>query len=103
MEMKCPYCPEVGNFAIIHRHLVDVHLDQIITKREVETNKMEYRVVCPFCEEMYRRQVNPRNRNPRFLEEFKAEIALVAFDQMLYHVLENHAADVGVDPAELDV
>ena len=103
MDIRCPYCLERGNFTAIHRHMTDVHRDRITTQREAETNKMEYLVACPFCEEMYRRQVNPRSRNPRFLEEFKAEIALVAFDQMLYHILEKHAADIGVDPAELGI
>ena len=103
MEMKCPYCDSVGGLATTHRHLLEAHLEMVTTEREEETNRMQYRVACPFCEEMYQRQVNPRSRNPRFLEEFKTEIALVAFDQMLYHILEKHPAEVGVDPAELGI
>jgi hypothetical protein len=38
-----------------------------------------------------------------FLVEFKAEIAMVAFDQMLHHILEIHPEEVGVDPAELQL
>ncbi len=84
-----------------HRHMLDTHLEMVTTNRDEETNKMEYMVACPYCEDLYQRQVNPRNRNPRFLEEFKSEIAMVAFDQMLYHILEQHPAEVGVDPTEL--
>jgi hypothetical protein len=58
-------------------------------------------VPCPFCELEYRRQVKPRSRNPDFLEQFRAEIGLVAFDQMIYHLLEDHPSQVGIDPEEL--
>ncbi len=101
MEMKCPYCDAVGGLTITHRHMIVTHLERVTTKRNEETNEMQYTVVCPYCEDMYQRQVNPRSRNPRFLEEFKTEIAMVAFDQMLYHILEQHPEKVGVDPAEL--
>jgi hypothetical protein len=101
MEMKCPYCDLVGGLTATHRHMVEAHLEMVTTEREAETNRMQYTVACPFCEDMYQRQVKPRSRNPRFLDEFKAEIALVAFDQMLYHILEKHSGQVGVDPAEL--
>src|SRR5574341_1006002 len=101
MEIKCPYCGTVGGLMTVHRHLVDHHLDQVVTQRDEETARMEYRIPCPFCEEVYQRQVKPRSRNPHFLVEFKAEIAMVAFDQMLHHILEMHPEEVGVDPAEL--
>ena len=101
MEMKCPYCEAMGGLTTTHRHLVDTHMEKVITERDEATQTLYYSLVCPFCEDKYQQQINPRNRNPRFLEEFKAEIALVAFDQMLYHILEHHPAAVGVDPAEL--
>lgn len=81
--------------------MVDTHLEMVITEQVEAANQMRYTVACPFCEDQYQRQVNPRGRNPRFLEEFKTEIAMVAFDQMLYHILEQHPEKVGVDPAEL--
>lgn len=103
MEMKCPYCDAIGGLAVTHRHMLDAHLEMVTTEREDETNRMHYRVACPFCEEMYQRQVKPRSSNSRFLDEFRAEIALVAFDQMLYHILEKHPVEVGVDPTKLGV
>ncbi len=102
MDIKCPYCDAVDGFAAIHRHMVDAHLDRVATERNEKTNKMHYTVACPFCQETYQRQVKPRSRNPRFLDEFKSEIALVAFDQMLYHILETHAMEVGVDLDKLE-
>ncbi len=84
----------------MHRHLVEAHLDHI-TMEEVEQDQLNYSVACPLCDFAHVRQVNPRGRNPRFLEEFRAEIALVAFDQLMYHLLEEHPEAVGLDPAEL--
>jgi hypothetical protein len=81
-----------------HRHLADSHLDLVTTERDEETGRMAFVVACPFCDVEYRRQVKPRSRNPHFLEDFKMEIALVAFDQLLYHVLESHPQELGVDP-----
>ena len=101
MEMKCPYCHAIGGLVATHRHMLDRHLDLVTTARDDASGKMEYALACPFCELDYRRELKPRNRNPRFLEEFKAEIALVAFDQLLYHMLQEHPSEVGVDPAEL--
>lgn len=101
MEMKCPHCEVVGGLVATHRHLLDAHMDQVTTERDEATGKMAFVMTCPFCTQAYRRQLKPRNRNPHFLEEFKAEIALVAFDQLLYHILQEHPANVGVDPAEL--
>ncbi len=84
-----------------HRHLHDAHLELVETQYDDEAGKMYYLVPCPFCGLKYRHLVKPRRRDPRFLEEFKSEIAMVAFDQLLYHVLQKHPSEVGVDPADL--
>lgn len=102
-EMNCPYCNEMGGLIATHRHLVDSHLDKVETVHEEDSGHMFYLVPCPFCGLKYRHRVKPRHRNPEFLQEFKAEIALVAFDQLLYHVLQNHSADVGVNLADLEM
>jgi len=101
MKMKCPYCAAIGGLVATHRHMLDTHLDLVTTARDDASGKMEYALACPFCDLGYRRELKPRNRNPHFLEEFKAEIALVAFDQLLYHMLQEHPSEIGVDPAEL--
>lgn len=97
MEIKCPFCARFGERTAIHRHMVDEHIDRVVTSHDEASDKMEFAVVCPFCELRYSRQVKPRGRNPRFLEEFRSEIALVAFDQILLHILVRHPAEVGVD------
>jgi hypothetical protein len=84
-----------------HRHLHDAHLELVETQYDDEAGKMYYLVPCPFCGLKYRHLVKPRRRDPQFLEEFKSEIAMVAFDQLLYHVLQKHPSEVGVDPADL--
>lgn len=100
IEMKCPYCDATDGLMATHRHMVDAHVELVTTERDEETGKMQYTVPCPFCQVTYSHRVKPRSRNPRFLEEFKSEIAMVAFDQILYHIIEKHPAEVGVDPAE---
>ncbi|MBX0330917.1 hypothetical protein K2Z83_24985 [Oscillochloris sp. ZM17-4] len=97
MDMKCPFCQEFGERTTIHRHMVDAHMDHVTTTHDESSGKMAFVVTCPFCGLAYSRQVKPRGRNPRFLEEFRSEIALVAFDQILLHVLVRHAPEVGVD------
>jgi hypothetical protein len=103
MEMRCPFCDETGGLMAIHRHLVEAHLDAVTTQEGEKEGQMYYLVPCPFCGLKYRHRLKPRNRNPRFVEMFKAEIAMVAFDQLLYHVLQMHPAEVGVDAGDLQI
>lgn len=100
MQMSCPYCEEVGGLTEIHHHLSQAHLESI-GMQMTDDGKQTYNVSCPFCEFEHVHPVNPRGRNPRFMEEFRSEIALVAFDQLLYHVLQEHPAEVGIDASEL--
>jgi hypothetical protein len=86
-----------------HHHLLEAHMEMVETQYDDEAGKMHYLVPCPFCGLKYRHLVKPRRRDPRFLEEFKSEIAMVAFDQLLYHVLQKHPSEVGVDPADLNI
>ena len=95
--MKCPHCDFDGPRMRLHRHMSETHLDQVTTERDEATGKMRYIVGCPICGLKYQHAVKPRYRDPRFLEEFKAEIALVAFDQLLYHLEEQHPAQAGVE------
>ncbi len=97
MKMKCPFCEVRDGLTGTHRHLLDHHLEQVEMKLSEDNGKMQYLVECPFCELDYMREVNPRGRNPQFLVDYRSEIALVAFDQLLYHVLQDHPDDVDVD------
>ncbi|MDH5506055.1 MAG: hypothetical protein OEZ02_02410 [Anaerolineae bacterium] len=101
IEVKCPFCEVTGGLMSTHAHMAEAHLGLVITQHDPEADRMTYSIACPYCEHIASSQVKPRNRNPRFLQEYKAEIAMVAFDQILYHVLGEHPADVGIDPAVL--
>jgi hypothetical protein len=91
-----------GGVNDIHAHLVDSHTDLVVTEVDAETGKMRYIISCPFCPLKYQHAIKPRYRDPAFLEEFKREIALVAFDQFLYHVAKDHGPEIGFDPSLLD-
>jgi hypothetical protein len=52
--------------------------------------RMQYVLACPRCGREIRRQVKPRWRDPAFLDEFRREIRLVAFDLLLYHLGDEH-------------
>lgn len=101
MELKCPYCGMPGGIEAIHRHLCDAHTEHVTTTSDDVHGRMEYLVVCPSCGHACRHILRPRNRNPHFLAEFQPEIALIAFDQLLYHMLRTHPSELGVDPAAL--
>lgn len=83
----------------LHGHLGRAHLDLVATERDEATGKMKYSVGCPVCGLKYQHAVKPRYKDPRFLDEYKAEIALVAFDQLLYHLEEQHPAAAGIESA----
>ena len=98
--MNCPHCDFAGPRMKLHRHLGEAHLDLVATEHDEATGKMRYLVVCPTCGLKYQHAVKPRYRDRRFLEEFKTEIALVAFDQLLYHLEEKHPAAAGIEHPE---
>ena len=88
--MNCPFCTFSDIRMKLHRHLAEAHLDQVTTEHDEASGKMRYVVGCPVCGLKYQHAVKPRYKDPRFLEEYKAEIAIVAFDQLLYHLEEKH-------------
>lgn len=94
--MRCPFCDFAGHRRAVHGHLAREHVDRVRTA-ENERLQLSYELACPVtfpggpaCDTAIKRIVNPRNRDPRFLEENAAEIRLVAFDQLLYHVEATH-------------
>jgi len=88
--MNCPHCSFSAPRMKLHRHLAEAHLDLVATEHDEATGKMKYVITCPVCGLKYQHAVKPRYKDPRFLDEYKAEIALVAFDQLLYHLQEKH-------------
>lgn len=96
--MICPYCARAGTRMETHAHLWDDHPEQVRMFRDEQKDALKFALDCPFCDEGMERVANPRGREAEFLEEFRREIALVAFDLMLYHLQASHAALVGLPP-----
>jgi hypothetical protein len=81
-----------------HAHLWQAHADQVRTIHDEVRGELRFALDCPFCDEGLERRANPRGREPGFLEEFRREISLVAFDLLLYHLHASHAERVGLPP-----
>ncbi len=96
--MNCPYCATGGTRMDIHAHLWDSHPDEVRTFRDEAKGTLKFALDCPFCDEGMERVANPRGREEDFLTEFRREIALVAFDLLLYHLHASHAEQVGLPP-----
>ncbi len=88
--MKCPYCGLQDSRGAVHRHLAEVHGDQVAIRIDTEKGRRYYGITCPVCRAPYEHQVKPRNLDPGFLQEFDREIKLVAFDMLLYHLQGEH-------------
>jgi hypothetical protein len=102
--MNCPYCTVPGTRMETHAHLGRDHPERVRMFRadRKEDLQLRFALDCPFCDEGLERVANPRGRDPDFLEEFKHEINLVAFDLLLYHLHASHAARVGLPPIPQD-
>ncbi len=96
--MTCPYCGREGTRMETHAHLGRDHIEQVRMYRDDVKGQLKFGLDCPFCDEGMERVANPRGREPGFLEEFRREVALVAFDLLLYHLQASHAERVGLPP-----
>ncbi len=96
--MICPYCSAPGTRMETHAHLGLAHADQVRTYRDEGRDRLMFALDCPFCDEGLERVANPRGREAGFLDEFRREITLVAFDLLLYHFQASHAARVQLPP-----
>jgi len=88
--MRCPYCDVEGTRQVIHAHLVEQHGAKVAGRKDEQAGKLYYRLDCPQCDEYSEREVNPRGRDPTFLQAYEHEIRLVAFDLLLYHIEAAH-------------
>lgn len=96
----CPYCGFTAQHRALHAHLATAHAERVTTTAtEGATLLLRYEVRCPHCDFAAQRIVNPRGRDPEFLDEHATEIRLVAFDQLLYHLEAAHSEPAG-QPAE---
>ena len=86
--MNCPFCPFEGSPRGLHAHLGEQHSDAV--RFEDKGGRSFYSLTCPICGDGYEREIKPRGRDPGFVEEFSAQIRLVAFDMLVNHLLGEH-------------
>ena len=82
---------------MLHAHLGEQHPDAI--RFEDKGDRWFYALQCPICGDGYEREIKPRGRDPGFVEEFSAQIRLVAFDTLVNHLLGEHE-EVDIPPDE---
>lgn len=70
-----------------------MHGDAVTTEARAAEGQMFYAVRCPRCDGEIRHQVKPRWRDPAFLDEWRREIRMVAFDLLLLHLEDRHGDD----------
>lgn len=91
--MTCPWCDFEGEPRQLHAHLAGAHPEEV--RFEERASSRWYQITCPVCGDGYEHVVKPRGRDERFMEQFQAEIRLVAFDMLVNHLLAEHG-----EPAE---
>ena len=86
--MHCPFCSFEGPPRLLHAHLGEQHGDAV--RFEDRGGRSFYALTCPICGDGYEREIKPRGRDPGFVDEFSAQIRLVAFDTLVNHLMGEH-------------
>jgi len=86
--VHCPFCAFEGSPRTLHAHLGEQHAEAV--RFEDKGGRSFYALRCPICGDGYEREIKPRGRDPGFVEEFSAQIRLVAFDTLVNHLLGEH-------------
>ena len=86
--MNCPFCSFEGPPRGLHAHLGEQHADAI--RFEEKGGRSFYALTCPICGDGYEREIKPRGRDPGFVDEFSAQIRLVALDMLVNHLMGEH-------------
>ncbi len=94
--MHCPFCPFEAPPRMLHAHLGEQHPEAI--RFEEQGGRSFYALTCPICGDGYEREIKPRGRDPGFVDEFSAQIRLVAFDMLVNHLLGEHTILPGDTP-----
>ncbi len=80
---------------MLHAHLGEQHVDAV--RFEERGGRSFYVLTCPICGDGYEREIKPRGRDPGFVDEFSAQIRLVAFDMLVNHLMGEHE-DLAIPP-----
>ncbi len=94
--MQCPFCPFEGPPRTLHAHLGEQHVEAV--RFEDKGGRSYYALSCPICGDGYEREIKPRGRDPGFVDEYSAQIRLVAFDMLVNHLLGEHTILPGDTP-----
>lgn len=94
--MKCPWCDFEGQPRALHAHLGEDHPGEVVFEERI--GRTFYGITCPHCGDGYRHEIKPRGRDPGFVEEFNAQIRLVAFDMLVNHLLVEHDPEAASPP-----
>jgi hypothetical protein len=86
--LNCPFYSFEGSPRTLHAHLGGEHPEAI--RFEDKGGRSFYALDCPICGDGYEREIKPRGRDPGFVEEFSAQIRLVAFDMLVNHLMGEH-------------
>ena len=86
--MHCPFCSFEAPPRMMHAHLGEQHGDAV--RFEERGGRSFYTLTCPICGDGYEREIKPRGRDPGFVDEFSAQIRLVALDMLVNHLLGEH-------------
>jgi hypothetical protein len=73
---------------MLHAHLGSQHADAV--RFEDKGGRSFYSLTCPICGDGYEREIKPRGRDPGFVDEFSAQIRLVALDMLVNHLMGEH-------------
>jgi hypothetical protein len=86
--VRCPFCPFEDAPRALHAHLGEQHADAVVF--EDKGGRSFYSLTCPICGDGYEREIKPRGRDPGFVDEFSAQIRLVALDMLVNHLMGEH-------------
>ena len=86
--MHCPFCTFEGPPRTLHAHLGEQHGNAV--RFEERGGRSFYALTCPLCGDGYEREIKPRGRDPGFVDEFSAQIRLVALDMLVNHLIGEH-------------
>ncbi|MST31807.1 hypothetical protein GHK86_03565 [Acidimicrobiaceae bacterium USS-CC1] len=95
--MRCPWCDFEGPLRPLHAHLAVSHPEQVRFEDRSGGDRQVYAVACPICGAGYEQTIKPRHA-PDFVDEYRREIRLVAFDMLLNHLVGEHEPHAGAGP-----
>ncbi|MHB8244199.1 MAG: hypothetical protein ACYDGN_02430 [Acidimicrobiales bacterium] len=86
--MNCPWCSFGDVPRRLHAHLAEEHPEGV--RFEEQRARQRYAISCPYCHLGYEQTIKPGLDDPGFLEEYRNEVRLVAFDMLVNHLIGEH-------------